>query len=854
MNLNFAASLLDENFLVEPVWDTSRVQAIAWVKNYYKRGAKDYGVSAGHESNRGGTTHDVSKAEELIEIIETEFVHPVDWDHRQKWTKTFILGLTRILVEELKYGTPAENKMKVEAMKKMYLTACMKLYNDQNFLGKDPNMKGMSFNQLRTLLRPDAAAMKAQWQELYDHRPAEAAEEDEAEATARPSAAAAEEIDTQTEGPYAGCEPPYQDGAFKLGNYNAVRIDTFEQSHSWWIYTNSADGCKTLSDWERGNYRAGCHWCITEGEGHFRSYSLHQSNTAYYCWKDNFNQLNQYDFGDGTPTDEWGKSLVCMIIESDGEIRSLTCRYNHCNNRNNWGDESNGWGDGFGNVLEGDSLIEKAANLFGCTENDIREKCKSRSSGAINHTNIERKIKQYQDEGKKLTDCDDIDYDYTDLLSYWFLKDNNEYTLMCGNERLTPFWFKRNSTSFEYGLMKIDFGSKSNYIDTTGEVVLPVNFDDDYCLFNTFYRIIQFGNKYNILNMKSKRLLFRNAVDYPPRSQASYGKYIPCVHTLGSDRAVGLYNRYGQLMPIGTENNNNVTCFENGAGDFVVGKDRRSGQYLYKMPRMTVVCKLNSSNLFMSFDNKYFTVKVDRLNVENNPDQYSDAWCVFDINGNLVEGVTSTRPVKFSDNCSEQLFICETGSNITVYNEDGDAIKVLENADLRSVRIHNNMLNYNSKYSLFRNGTFEPEFSIDKYGNQMNDSSYAFNGSIFEKELPRHKICTFMDSNGKITYRFKGYYSSVYGPDNKYYFYIIKDAKYGLINPDAKLVLNPIYAEPPTHIGEGMWLVKKRSGYNIVSENEDYEEILTKDFDKLLTPFSANGIAVSYTHLRAHET
>ena len=860
MNLNYAANLLDESFVLnESIEDNSIKQAITWLINYYKRVNGGFDASVGYTSNRGGTTHDVSKAEQLVTKIESDFAHPFDWDHRQKWTKVFLCGLTRILVEELGYGTSTADKDKIELMKSIYQTAIMKYHLDNSFMDRDTNLKGMSFNQLRIALRPFAREMRARWQAEHDACDAEAlaaAAAEDAAQTEEPEerVVRATQATSQTNGPYEGFAAPYQQGAFKIGDYNGVKIDTHEQAHTWVAYTNDADGRSTLEQIEDHSGTAGCHWCIAERSGYWDDYTSH---TAYFFWKDNFNQLNRRDFStdDNGPHTEWGESLVCMMVDPirNGEYRiyGFTSRYNHCDDHNDF-IRSGEWGDNFlriQDINDYDERAAKVADFLGCSTDELRRLCPHRdnSAGVIDHTDADDTIRNAG--GSRILRDNAIfsNRPASDSnIGLWFLEDQNETTLMNGNERITPFWFKRGWSKFAHGYLLIKKDGKQNIINSDGKLILPVGVDDITFSSNYINAVIRINDKYNIINLASGRILFRNAIPEHPLVLDVYGKYIPAKAMVNGETngITCFYSRFGKKVDVGTDNNENFRDYKYAFRDFIVGGGRRGHTYLYKAPKMTVICELVNGETYSSMNRKYLSVKY-KGSVDGD-DSYNNKYVIFDENCNLVEGVKFMEPPTFNDG-SVMMFGGKTADNtFTVYDENGKELYNERSTNPSSCAIFKNIVRCYDAHDDVKNLIYSKGELIPlpvPFSNIKNEHVHNAHCAIIYCGNDKYAV---LDEDGRITYRAKELNFSFTSSEDGSTYYSFKNRQNlcGLIDNYGKVIVPPIYSEHIRYIGAGCYLVLKRNNlYNIISANEDYEEILTKDFNSLITEFSVNGIA-----------
>ena len=97
-------------------------------------------------------------------------------------------------------------------------------------------------------------------------------------------------------------------------NYDIVRIDTFEQAEQYGQYTS---------------------WCITHHSNMFGQYGCGGINQVYFLLKKGFESVEKVT-GGNTPLDEYGLSMISVIVDEYGALAFCTCRWNH----DNGGDDS----------------------------------------------------------------------------------------------------------------------------------------------------------------------------------------------------------------------------------------------------------------------------------------------------------------------------------------------------------------------------------------------------------------------------------------------------------------------------------------------------------------------------------
>ena len=96
------------------------------------------------------------------------------------------------------------------------------------------------------------------------------------------------------------------------GNYRIVHIPDFQTATRYRQYF-------TVSP-----------WCICTSQMMWDSYTLEGKNTVYFCLKAGFEDIPA-EPGDNCPLDEYGKSMLAVIVDSEGDLCTATPRWNDAN-------------------------------------------------------------------------------------------------------------------------------------------------------------------------------------------------------------------------------------------------------------------------------------------------------------------------------------------------------------------------------------------------------------------------------------------------------------------------------------------------------------------------------------------
>ena len=101
--------------------------------------------------------------------------------------------------------------------------------------------------------------------------------------------------------------------------YTIVRIDSFNEATNYSKYTDYGDNSG--------------HWCITHMKNMYNSYTHGGSSQIYFCLKDGFEKVPRV-IGEDCPLDDFGLSMISVIVGPDGRLEASTCRWNHLNGGN----------------------------------------------------------------------------------------------------------------------------------------------------------------------------------------------------------------------------------------------------------------------------------------------------------------------------------------------------------------------------------------------------------------------------------------------------------------------------------------------------------------------------------------
>ena len=247
---------------------------------------------------------------------------------------------------------------------------------------------------------------------------------------------------------------------FDTSDYEIVKIDSFNDAKKYYTYTNP-------------NSR----WCLTHMENMYDSYTCDGINQIYFCLKHGFEDVKQIK-GENAPLDEYGLSMLSIIVNEEGELAYCTTRWNH----------ANGGNDRSMDAVE----ISKVVNV------NFYEVFKPNTKWKDMIDNAKQRLANGESPDRIFDFVDDFSEGYAKvrLNKKWnFINKNSEI--------LSDKWFD-DAYYFREGYAGVELNDKWNFINTDGEYLSDKWFDssirDDVYIFRGGYAKIVLKRKYNFIN------------------------------------------------------------------------------------------------------------------------------------------------------------------------------------------------------------------------------------------------------------------------------------------------------------------------------------------------------------------
>ncbi len=236
---------------------------------------------------------------------------------------------------------------------------------------------------------------------------------------------------------------------------------------------------------EAKKYRKYNDWCVTYREDQFDAYTS-GGKRFYFCLKDGFESVERND--DGAPLNEYGLSMIAVLVDTDGNLCQITTRYNH-----DYDGENN---RGLRTVEQLESVLDvKFYQVFKpYTREELHE------MGIIPFDEVQELL----DSGKKISDVFDWCGDFFEGFAVVRLNDKYNY-IDTNNKLLSNKWFD-DCYVFGGGFGKVRLDGLYNYINTNGEIISQNQWFYDCDDFSGGFARVQLGEKWNYIDTNGEIL------------------------------------------------------------------------------------------------------------------------------------------------------------------------------------------------------------------------------------------------------------------------------------------------------------------------------------------------------------
>ena len=234
---------------------------------------------------------------------------------------------------------------------------------------------------------------------------------------------------------------------------------------------------------EAAKYGQFTSWCVTHSEANYDGYT-EGGRRFYFCLKDGFEDVPKRS-GEGCPLDDYGLSMISVLVDPEGEPNVITTRWNHEN-------------DG-----ENNENLHTAEQVQEVTNIDFYATFKPYSLEQLTAMGITPfyAVQDMLDKGAKPEDIfveiDEEEYG----LSRVYL--NNKYNFIDGeNKLLFDRWFDE-AGNFNEGFARVSLNYKYNFSNTEGRILSKQWFDTAWN-FSEGFAGVRLNGKWNFINTEGQ--------------------------------------------------------------------------------------------------------------------------------------------------------------------------------------------------------------------------------------------------------------------------------------------------------------------------------------------------------------
>ena len=247
----------------------------------------------------------------------------------------------------------------------------------------------------------------------------------------------------------------------KNNNYTIVPINSYEEAEKYSPYTE---------------------WCVTHDPEAYEDNTAGGTGRFYFCLQNGFENVPE-KVGPNAPLDAYGLSMIAVSVTMDGEVKSITCRWNHKNG-------------GSGHVMDDEQLSELlGVNFYNVFKPYTREELHAK--GVILFDEVQPML----DNGVPPTDIFEFVGDFND--GYAKVNLNNKWNFINRNNKLLSDTWYDGVNIFSDGCACVMLGDKVNFIDTYGEFISDTWYDGGYVFLNGYAKV-ELDDKLNLIDRNGK--------------------------------------------------------------------------------------------------------------------------------------------------------------------------------------------------------------------------------------------------------------------------------------------------------------------------------------------------------------
>lgn len=247
------------------------------------------------------------------------------------------------------------------------------------------------------------------------------------------------------------------------GNYNIVRIPDFGTASRYGGYTE---------------------WCVTHDKSMYDSYTDNGIGLFYFCLRKGFENVRKIK-GENAPLDEYGLSMIAVSVDENGDVNTITCRWNHDMEGND-------------HIMSKDELEDLlGVNFYETFKPYSDEELMKKGYMPI------KKLREMLDSGQELSNVLKSVQRMSNEL-FLGIGNNEKFIIYNINEGQIPGWINKwidYIGIFKYGLCKVEIGDKMSFIDVEGNLIGGGKVWFDWVSdFNDGFAAVELDDKYSFID------------------------------------------------------------------------------------------------------------------------------------------------------------------------------------------------------------------------------------------------------------------------------------------------------------------------------------------------------------------
>lgn len=259
----------------------------------------------------------------------------------------------------------------------------------------------------------------------------------------------------------------YSKQHIKNNEYSIVRIPDFETASKYSKYTS---------------------WCVTHHKSMYDSYTHNGLGLFYFCLKSGFENVEKKQ-GENAPLDEYGLSMIAVSVDEEGEVNTITSRWNH--------------------DMEGNDHIMSKDELEDLLGVNFYETFKPYSDEELlkkGYVTIS-KLKKLLSNGENPSDIFKNVRQISDKI-FVYINNNDKVVIYNSETKKIPEWINKwldYVYKFNNGFAEVGLDGKSSLIYTDGNIIGDGKMWFDWIgEFNDEIAMVQLNDKRSLINTKGE--------------------------------------------------------------------------------------------------------------------------------------------------------------------------------------------------------------------------------------------------------------------------------------------------------------------------------------------------------------